>query len=65
MKAIVELTIEEIAWMRVYIREHLDYYKLLAGSPKVSPSNLERYKMLVALEDKLTSPSFAQDETGS
>jgi hypothetical protein len=48
------LSPEESGYLRGLLHEHLNYYRLLAGNPKCSPSNRAKLAMLEALWLKLS-----------
>jgi hypothetical protein len=49
----VELTPEEAGYVLGLLKEHLEYYRLLAGSLKCTEANLAKHRMLEGLWMKL------------
>jgi len=49
----IELSPEERAYLRKILKEHLDYYRLLAGNLNASKEKRQKRDMLEALERKL------------
>jgi hypothetical protein len=48
-----ELNPEERAYLLRLLKEHLEYFRLLAANPKCSDANRAKYRMLETLWQKL------------
>jgi hypothetical protein len=51
--ATIKLSPDETAYLLGLLKEHLEYYRLLAGNGKCTPTNRAKLAMLEALEIKL------------
>jgi hypothetical protein len=50
----VKLEPEEIGYLQDLLKEHLDYYRSLAGHQKCTPKNRQLYELVNSLWGKLT-----------
>jgi hypothetical protein len=57
----IELSAEETGYVLGLLKEHLEYYRLLAGNGKCSPKNLARREFLEGLWVKLAQRQVRQD----
>lgn len=53
-KRIIEVEEKEVVFLRQLLREHLEYYRILAGSEKASEVTRGKYVFLRGLMGKLS-----------
>lgn len=51
----IVLSVDEKQFLLRFLKEHLDYYRILSGSTKVSPGNRDKAKFIETLYGKLTA----------